>query len=186
MFGIPAELLFGGLDSGPTGPQIRGFGFTNDGSIDTLFDFLNARVFDPHPSFGFPQTQPDVTRRNVEQLLLAFDTDIAPIVGQQVTLTRDNSAAVTNRINLLEQLAGTPFISAIFGGTATQCDLVAQVVVNHSVQGFLFDPTTGNFTSAEGKSLSDSTLRRLAAVAGQEVTFTAVPPGSGSRVAFKQ
>jgi hypothetical protein len=86
----------------------------------------------------------------------------------------------------MEQLAGAPFTSAILGGTVTQCDLVAKVVLNHSVQGFLFNPSAGNFTSATGGTLSDSTLRGLAAVAGQEVTFTAVPPGSGARIAFSQ
>jgi hypothetical protein len=34
----------------------------------------------------------------VEQYLLAFDTDLAPIVGQQVTLTAANAAAVGPRI----------------------------------------------------------------------------------------
>jgi hypothetical protein len=63
---------------------------------------------------------------------------------------------------------------------------VAKVVMNQAVQGFLFNPATGNFTSSTGGSLSDSTLRGLAATAGQEVTFTAVPPGSGARVAFNQ
>src|ERR1035441_3255329 len=32
MFGSPAVSFFGLPDSGPTGDQIRGFGFTNDGS----------------------------------------------------------------------------------------------------------------------------------------------------------
>jgi hypothetical protein len=31
---------------------------------------------------------PCSTRRDVEQFQLAFDTDLAPIVGQQVTLSR--------------------------------------------------------------------------------------------------
>jgi len=186
MFGFAGVNLFNEIDSGPTGPQIRGFGFTNDGSVDTLFDFFNAAVFNPRSNVGFPLTTPDVTRRDVEQFLLAFDDDLAPITGQQVTLTSTNGGGVTARINLLEQLAGAPFTSAILGGTVTQCDLVAKVVLNRSVQGFLFNPTAGSFTSATGGTLSDSTLRGLAAVAGQEVTFTAVPPGSGARVAFSQ
>jgi DNA-binding beta-propeller fold protein YncE len=186
MFGIAGVSFFDGIDSGPTGPQIRGFGFTNDGSVDTLFDFFNAAVFNPRSTVGFPVNNTDVTRRQVEQFVLAFDDDLAPITGQQVTLTGANGGAVTARINLMEQLAGAPFTSAILGGTVTQCDLVAKVVLNRSVQGFLFNPAAGNFTSATGGTLSDSTLRGLAAVAGQEVTFTAVPPGSGARVAFNQ
>ncbi len=186
MFGMAGVIPFDELDTGPTGPQIRGFGFINDGSVDTVFDFFNAAVFDPRSNVGFPVATPDATRRDVEQFVLAFDTDLAPITGQQVTLTASNAAAVTARINLMEQLAGTPFTSAILGGTVTQCDLVAKVVVNQAVQGFLFNPATGSFSSSTGASLSDSALRGLAATAGQEVTFTAVPPGSGSRIAFGQ
>jgi DNA-binding beta-propeller fold protein YncE len=186
MFGFPAATLFTGIDSGPTGPQIRGFGFTNEGSVDTVFDFFHAVVFNPNPKSGFPQTAPNATRRDVEQFILAFDTDLAPIVGQQVTLTGSNSAAVGPRIDLLEQRAGAPFTSAIFGGTVTECDLVAKLVLDGAVQGFLFNPASGSFTSAAHGMLSDGSLRALAAIAGQEVTFTAVPPGSGARVAFNQ
>jgi|HubBroStandDraft_1064217.scaffolds.fasta_scaffold00061_13 DNA-binding beta-propeller fold protein YncE len=186
MFGIPGVPFFNEIDSGNTGNQIRGFGFTNEGSVDTMFDFFHALVFNPQINSGFPLTNTDVTRRDVEQFVLAFDTDMAPIVGQQVTLTSTDSANVTSRINLLEQLAGTPFTSAIFGGTVTQCDLVAKVVQNGAVQGFLFSPANGNFTSASGGTISDSALRALANTVGQEVTFSAVPPGSGSRVAFNQ
>ena len=186
MFGLAGTIPFNEFDTGPTGPQIRGYGFLNDGSVDTVFDFFNALVFNPRSNVGFPVTTPDTTRRDVEQFVLAFDTDLAPITGQQVTLTASNSAAVTARINLMEQLAGTPFTSAILGGTVTQCDLVAKVVLNQNVQGFLFNPAAGNFTSSTGGTLSDATLRGLAATGGQEVTFTAVPPGSGGRVAFSQ
>jgi diguanylate cyclase (GGDEF)-like protein len=68
------------------GPQIRGFGFTNEGSVDTIFSFFNALVFNPTLNSGFPPVDPDATRRDVEQFMLAFDSDLAPIVGQQVTL----------------------------------------------------------------------------------------------------
>jgi len=34
----------------------------------------------------------DAQRRDVERLLLAFDTDLAPIVGQQVTLDAKGAA----------------------------------------------------------------------------------------------
>jgi hypothetical protein len=40
------------------------------------------------------------------------------------------------------------------------------------------------WTRDDGVTLADSQLRALAAAAGQEVTFTAVPPGSGFRVAL--
>ena len=184
MFGFPRQTFFNNSTNGFQGPQVRGFGFTNEGSVDTLFRFFNAVVFNPQINAGFPLINPNATRRNVEQYVLAFDTDLAPIVGQQVTLTSANSSAVGARITLMEQRSGASFTSKVLGGTTTECDLVAKVVVNGTAKGFLFDPTSGNFFDSGGNSTSDAALRGLAATAGQEVTFTAVPPGSGSRIAF--
>lgn len=187
MFGFPRVSFFNNSTNGFQGDQVRGFGFTNEGSVDTLFRFFNAVVFNPQINSGFPLINPDATRRNVEQYVLAFDTDLAPVVGQQVTLTSTNASVVGSRINLLEQRAGAQFTSKILGGSTTECDLVAKVVVNGVPQGFLFNPSSGSFTSGTGgSSLSDSALRALAATSGQEVTFTAVPPGSGSRIASGQ
>jgi hypothetical protein len=187
MFGDPKVDTFDAPDSGNTGSQIRGFGFTNDGSIDTLFRFFTAAVFRPNLTSGFPLINPDQTRRDVEQFVLAYDSDLAPIVGQQVTLTGTNSSAVGSRISLLEQRAGATFISKSLGGTVTECDLVAKVVQNGAMTGYLYDPNSGNFFASNGTTfLSDPALRALAATPGQEVTYTCVPPGSGSRVAYGQ
>jgi DNA-binding beta-propeller fold protein YncE len=184
MFGNPKITAFEAPDSGNTGNQIRGFGFTNDGSVDTLFRFFTAVVFHPRQSIGFPLSNPDQTRRDVEQYMLAFDTDLAPIVGQQVTLTSSTSTAVGPRITLFEQRAKASFTSKLLGGTVKECELVARVVQSGTIKGYLFDPSTSTFVpSGGGTALSDAQLRALASTAGQEVTFTAVPPGSGSRIA---
>ncbi len=42
--------------------------------------------------------------------MLAFESDIAPIVGQQITLTKTNASAVGPRIDLLQARAAAPFI----------------------------------------------------------------------------
>ena len=55
-----------------------------DAFVDTLFRFHNATVF-----FGFTG---DAQRRQMEQFMLAFDSNLAPIVGQQTTLTATNGA----------------------------------------------------------------------------------------------
>jgi DNA-binding beta-propeller fold protein YncE len=184
MFGLPKTNFFSHPDSGQVGPQIRSFGMTNEGFPGTVFDFVSAIVFNPQINSGFPLVNPDQTRRDVEQFVLAFPSDLAPIVGQQVTLTSSNSSAVTARINLLEQRAGTSFTSAVLGGTVTECDLLATVVQGGTPTKFLFNPSGSSFTAGNGgATLSDSALRKLAATAGQEVTFTCVPPGSGSRMA---
>jgi DNA-binding beta-propeller fold protein YncE len=185
MFGTPAVPFFRLADSGFMGDQVRGFGFTGDGSGDTLFRFLTAVAFQPTNDTGFPQNNPDGTRRDVEQYLLAFDSDLAPIVGQQVTLTSTNASAAGPRIALLEQRAGAPFVSAALKGATTECDVVAQVAMNGRMVGYLYDPASGSFLSANGFTpVSDAALRALAIIPGQEVTYTAVTPGSGMRIAF--
>ncbi len=184
MFGFPRTGFFNNVASANLGPQVRGFGFTNEGAVDTMFRFFNAKVFNPSANSGFPLLNPDTTRRDAEQYVLAFDSDLAPVVGQQVTLTNLNAGAVSARITLLEQRAGTAFTSKILNGTATECDLVATFVRNGVSTRLLFKPSNDTFVSSDGRTvLADSALRGLAATPGQEVTFTAVTPGSGLRVA---
>lgn len=187
MFGMAKVPFFDSPDTGFTGPQIRGFGFTNEGSPDTIFTFFNAEVFRSTLTAGSPLANGDQTRRDVEQFMLAFDSDLAPIVGQQVTLTNQNAGAVSPRIALLERRAGTAFTSKILGGTVTECDLVASVVQAGTVKGFLYHPSSAAFVPGDASTpLSDSALRALAAVAGQEVTYSCVPPGSGARIAYSK
>jgi len=185
MFGDPKVNFFLAPDSGSTGDQIRGFGFVHDGSVDTVFRFLTAVVFRPLLNSGFPLINPNGTRRDVEQFLLAFPTDLAPIVGQQVTLGAANGSAVGPRISLMIQRAETPFVSKALGGAVRECDLVAQVALGGRIKGFLYDPVARNFIPDDGGArVSDGALRSLASTPGQEVTYTCAPPGSGSRIAF--
>src|SRR5262249_60818394 len=105
MFGNPKIKQFDAPDTGQLGDQIRGFGFTNEGASPTIFHFVTNVVFKPQINSGFPLINPNATRRNVEQFALAFDTDLAPITGQQVTLTSSNGSAVGARITPMEPRA---------------------------------------------------------------------------------
>jgi hypothetical protein len=78
-------------DNGNKGDQVRGFGFFHDGSVDTLFRFHGVNAF----SFGATEAA------NIEQFMLASDTNLKPIVGQQVTLGSLNATAAGPRIALL-------------------------------------------------------------------------------------
>ncbi|HEV7731177.1 MAG TPA: hypothetical protein VGR62_03400 [Candidatus Binatia bacterium] len=144
------------------GPQVRGTGFTHDGSVDTIFRFLGT------PSF----TLTDVERRQLEQFLLAFDTGLAPVVGQQVTLAIGGDVAA--RIDLLRARA-----------TAGDCDLVVHGVRDGEARGWLLVPS-GRFVGdrAAEPTIDDATLRAIAATPGQELTYTCVPPGTGTRSAL--
>jgi YVTN family beta-propeller protein len=183
MFGFPDSRFFDVNESGNLGDQVRGFGLTNDGVVDTVDRFLSAIVFRNNllgPGVGIPNAQ---TRRDLEQYVLAFDTDLAPIVGQQITLTNTNGGVVNPRIDLLIARARAPFASQILGGAVTECDLVAKVASGGRVRGYFYEVASGTWDPDDGSpNIADSTLRAMAATAGQEVTFTAVPPGSGRRI----
>src|SRR5439155_898505 len=169
MFGVPPGAQAPG--TGFLGDQVRGFGFLHDGSVDTVFDFLHAVVF----NFG---SNPDTKRRQVEAFLMAFDTGLAPIVGQQVsaTSTTFSDSTITGRINSL----------MIPRANAGECDLVVKGVRNGEARGWLYQPGSGQFQSdrASEPLISEASLRAQAAVVGQELTYTAVPPGTGTRIAI--
>jgi hypothetical protein len=153
-----------------SGDQVRGFGFLHDGSVDTLKTFLEAGVFSLN----------NAQELDLEQFSLAFPTDLAPIVGQQVTLTASNGAAVNPRIDLMIQRAGTPFTSLVLGGAVTECDLIVKGSVGGSERGWVRE-AGGLFRDDLGNTLADAALRALATSEGP-LTYTCAPPGSGTRM----
>jgi DNA-binding beta-propeller fold protein YncE len=154
--------MFGRSNDLPQGPQIRGFGVLHDGSVDTVFHFLGAGVF----------SLTNQQQRRLEQFVLAFDSNLAPIVGQQVTLTSANALNVDARINLMITRALT----------ADECDVVVKGTVGgESRGGYLTPAGTFQLDRAADAPLADAALRALAAVPGQELTYTCVPLGSGRR-----
>jgi hypothetical protein len=176
MFGMAVP---GGGGPGFTGDQVRGFGFLHDGAVDTLFRFHSGAVFNQsanNPGGFLPGPAGDPMRRNMDAFMMAFDSNLAPIVGQQITRTASNGATVDPRITLLEQRAD-----------AGECDLVAKGAVGSEMRGSLY-VGAGQFITDRGGDflLSDSTLRARANTAGQELTFTCVPPGSGIRIAIDE
>ena len=185
MFGLPDVSFVGNADGNAhQGDQVRGTGFLHDGSLDTMFHFFRATVFDPEPDKGFLGGDPE--RRDVEAFMLAFDSDLAPITGQQVTLDSASGPDVDTRIDLLEARAGAAFVSKVLGGATTECDLVAKGTLAGESRGWLYDPATDSFAGdrAGDTPLESAALRALASQAGQEITFTCLPPGSGARVAL--
>ncbi|HVV86151.1 MAG TPA: hypothetical protein VHE35_24005 [Kofleriaceae bacterium] len=177
MFGNPdvsAAVLPG--DNGFKGDQVRGFGFFHDGSVDTDFRFVSAIFFAQIPGFdptGIPiSPEGDAQRRDLEQFMLAFPSNLAPIVGQQVTLTHDLASVTGPRVDLLESQA-----------MAGRCELVAKGYWAGREHGFLFDGARYRPDRAGEPRLSSQALRLLAGVS-DGITFTCVPPGSGRRIAI--
>ncbi|MFW6067601.1 MAG: YncE family protein [Myxococcota bacterium] len=179
MFGMIDTPFLNAGNNGHKGPQVRGTGFIHDGSVDTLFRFFQATVFNATGGDqGFQGGDPE--RRDMEAFMLAFPSDLAPIVGQQVTLTGDNADVAGLRIDLLLERAATPFVSKSLGGEVTECDLIAKVSADGRIRGYVYR-SDGTFEpDDESGRLTDAELRALAEP-GREVTYTCVPPGSGER-----
>ncbi len=186
MFGLPHVPFDLAGDNGFKGDQIRGYGFLHDGSTDTLFRFFQAVVFagQTDPDTGF---QSDDERRDMEQFMLAFDSDLAPIVGQQITLTASNGGVTNPRVDLLIQRADASFTSQILGGVVTECDVIAKAVVAGQPLGWVYTGGglgVGSFAASDGTNTTDAALRALAT--DTPVTFTCVPPGSGTRMGINR
>jgi len=179
MFGVARQPKTLAGDHRDQGPQVRGFGFSHDGSVDTIFRFLQLRIFESAQGGLVGFAGGDAQRRDVEQWMLAFDADLAPIVGQQVTLDDRNAAVVGGRIDLLRARAMTPFASRLTGGLATECDLRVSGVVDGRAVRYTM-ARDGRYHGDEGAQvLSDEALRAHARVPGQALTFTCLPPGRG-------
>jgi hypothetical protein len=179
---------------------VRGFGFNHDGTVGTIDEFLTSIVFlqlptqitlgsgahlGPNPT-GIPifnsttnpfdstsgvSTQGVELRQALASFALAFDTNMRPIVGQQVTLTTSDRAAAAARIALFEARAA-----------ASDCDLVVRGQLGGRERGFVL--SQGSFVQDRSRApaLSDSELRALVGFATTSLTFTCVPPGSGWRL----
>jgi len=175
MRNLYAKIGMFGLSTGGThtGDQVRGTGFLHDGSIDTVKSFLSSPVFSITP------TEED----ELEAFALAFPTDLAPIVGQQVTLAGAGNPDINGRIDLMILRAGTAFNSLQLGGLVTECDLVVKGSIAGMTRGWVYRPGSVNFQSDRAaETNTDAQLRAIALTAGQPLTYTCVPPGSGDRI----
>jgi hypothetical protein len=114
----------------------------------------------------------ELQRRQLEAFVLAFPTNLAPIVGQQITLTASSSAAVVARVALLRQRAD-----------AGECELVAKTEIHDVEAGFLY-VGSGQFRTDRQAlpPIPEAALRLLATLGDRPVTYTCVPRGSGRRI----
>jgi YVTN family beta-propeller protein len=156
------------------GDQVRGFGFLHDGSVGSLFRFLGAAAFTLTP----------LERSRIEAFALAFPTDFAPAVGQQVTLTSTSNTGEQDRVTLLRDRSKTNYDSLVAGGNVAECDLIVKGNVGGSPRGWVRE--SGNdFRDDLGNLIPDATLRAFADSDGP-LTFTCVAPGSGVRAGINR
>ena len=144
----------------------------------SLFDANGNQVYTVINGQPVPVLDPsgyDV-RRQIVSFMMAYDSNMKPIVGQQATLTAANGSRsdVLGRLALLEAQA-----------VAGHCDLVVKGVVDGKATGFTYVAAANSFTAdrAQLGALGDAALRALVSGGRSDaLTFTAVPPGSGWRI----
>jgi DNA-binding beta-propeller fold protein YncE len=187
-FGVPASPIFlPGPDFGvQRGEQIRGYGFLHDGGMDTMFNFFFATNFGTGevqtpipPLIGGPIDNPQGIkldanglheRQALEAFVLAMDSNFAPIVGQQVTLVANNTAAAGARVALFLARAA-----------ADECEVIA--FNSDTGEGYLYSGGVFLRDKAAATALTDPQLRALAQ-GSTSITYTCVPKGNGRRLAL--
>ncbi len=157
-----------GLDRPRTGPQIRGFGYDNQGASGSVNNFLSAPVF---------LLLGERRRLLVQDLALAFPSEMNPIVGQQVTLNPDNRnrSDIQGRLDLLIE-------RALVTNPRPECDLIATAVLDGQSRRWVFNANQ-KFVPGDRATPSLTRSQLLDQVSSQDssVTFTCTPPGSGVR-----
>ncbi|WP_331351335.1 hypothetical protein [Cellvibrio sp. UBA7671] len=154
-----------------TGEQIRGFGYQGDGTIDTVSQFLTLE-------FNLFQFETPEDRENVVDYVLGMVGEMAPIVGQQLTLDYKNYMRPASR-ERLELLMARAFVK----NPRPECDLIVKGhVFGKSFAAVMNDD--GNFIAdkARTKPINASAIYQLAAIRGNTLTFTCAPPGTGLRM----
>jgi DNA-binding beta-propeller fold protein YncE len=172
MFG--AGFVSGSVPPDPfMGDQVRGFGFLHDGAIPDMFHFTSFFDASPLNPVGIPTTPEGATiKQNLVEFTMVADTNLAPIVGQQITLTAMSHQVTAPRIELFMERADEG-----------ECDLVAKGRVALAEMGFFYIGG-GQFVSDQQAipPISNSLLRLLVLVSDGALTYTCTPPGSGIRI----
>ncbi|MFT6286491.1 MAG: DNA-binding beta-propeller fold protein YncE [Alcanivorax sp.] len=165
MFGSSGRLNNGGHQ----GDQIKGFGYLHDGAIASLFDFFDS------PTFNFPE--PVVSnQQDIVRFVMAADSNFAPIVGQQVTVSSVSSQQALERLALLEQRAQVD-------SPRPECDLIVRGQLDGLRYSAMLQPP-GLYLDTDGNQRSSDQLLALARSEGNVITASCVTPDSGRRLAL--
>ena len=128
-----------------------------------------------NPTRALAKTQSPVNSLSVVAFVLAMDSDLAPVVGQQVTWRPDSPSAVDARLQLLRERAAVV-------SPRPECDLMVRGSIDGTAYTGLLQ-SDGNWLMRGGATRTDAALRALA-TATQPLTFTCLPPRSGRRAAL--
>ncbi len=147
--------------------SLDGFGFTHDGTDSTLNTFLSRPVFTNFRS-------DTVRKTNLNAFLMCLDTGTAPATGFTRTLSAANvnDASVGSDWALLQSQAAAGNIDVIVKGT-----------IDGQPRGLLYDVPSATYSSDKTGVGPFSQAELQAKVrAGDILSITGVPPGSGVRM----
>ena len=165
MFGTSGRLN----QQGHAGEQIKGFGYLHDGSVASLLDFFAS------PTFQFPEPRPQ-TESDIVRFVMVADSNLAPIVGQQVTVSAASPAGANDRLALLQA-------RALVSESLPECDLVVRGVVEEARFSAILT-ADGHFLDTWNARHTADDLLEVARMGANTLTFTCTPPGSGRRLAL--
>ena len=157
--------------------ELTGFGTHHDGAMDGVFGFLDAD-FQGLEAFDLI----DQAEKNwLSDLLNAWDSGLAPLIGDQFHLDASSAADAADYLDLAElqaeppeswlDLIGTGWRLA--GGDAVRVGVLYREEPGTSIWRYLLD---------DGTYVDRSTLIAWAGAGTAEITFTAVPPQMGARL----
>ncbi len=154
-----------GMSREPGAVSKRGFGFSHDGGFASIEKFLESPIF----TIGLGTIATN-KRRDFEAFLLSMGSGLATAVGRQVSF---------------DSPSGTPATAALLDtlkGQSASCDLIAKGRIAGTPRGWLYlGGDQWRPDRAAGISFSTAEILALAGP-GSEVTFTAIPPGTGTRM----
>ena len=164
--GFNPGLLLGLWDK--TGYEETGFAFLHDGSEPTVQEFLSTS-----PPFPFFTTG---EKNDFNELMMEWDSGIAPSVGRRVLVDATN-ASDPQVTQLILEIIGLSWNAHL--------DVAVHGAIDGINRGFWYDPRIDEFVSSRSTdpSLSLAQMQNLALAGRAELTFTAVPLGSGRRIA---
>lgn len=158
--------------------NLTGFGVLHDGSVDSIEGFLNV-VFNNITAFQSLTVQ---ERSQVADFVLAWDTGLAPLVGAQRTVEKQNVLQMGAWLDLAQAQAEEPI---------SDLDLVGKGRIGFPNQnpmpvGVVYRKNEGDgsyeYMTSYGQVFSSEDLRRAIAGDMLRLTFTCVPAGMGTRL----
>ena len=121
----------------------------------------------------FPQPE-GPKQADIVRFVMAADSNMAPIVGQQVTINAASVQEQLDRWALLEE-------RALVISPREECDLVVRGVLEGVRYSALLQ-ADGRYLDTDGNLKSSAELESAARQNSNTISATCVPPGSGTRI----